>query len=432
MISILGLILSLAALIYLSFKRWNGILASLIATLILGITNKISVGSILFDYYMTGMVGFVQSWFLVFTFGAVFSEFLTRSGSVSSIAYKLMDVFGKKRAMLLVAVISCVLSIGGVNAYVMIFMIWPICVLLCKETQIPRGIWIGIFYLGMFAGMVFPGNPGMVNVVVSQGLQVSSASSPAYSFFIFILYFGLGMVYFRWQANRWKKKGIVYVEKESDKKFSLQTTEGTPGICKALAPMLTVIILFTLLSPSMGSTNALLISMVAGTVLCILLNFKVLKPQLKEALITGSGGGVNPTMTAAVVCGYLGMVTGSPAFQQVANGVMSISSGPYMQAFAACNIMAFVTGSGSAATVSILNAFQEAWLSAGVNTSILRGLMTVCLCGASLSPHCGGLHGVMGFTNSDLKETYIPVFGGVLCTAVITGLIGALIATFFM
>jgi hypothetical protein len=100
MLGYIGVILSLVLLVFLAYRRWNVIIISLIAALIVGLTNGLGVFTILSDFYMPGLVKFMASWFLVFTVGALYSEFMTRSGSVASIAYKLVDWVGKKQPAL--------------------------------------------------------------------------------------------------------------------------------------------------------------------------------------------------------------------------------------------------------------------------------------------------------------------------------------------
>ena len=67
MLGYIGVLLSLVLLVFLAFRRWNVILISLIAALIVGLTNGLGVFSILSDFYMPGLVKFMASWFLVFT-----------------------------------------------------------------------------------------------------------------------------------------------------------------------------------------------------------------------------------------------------------------------------------------------------------------------------------------------------------------------------
>lgn len=434
MIGYLGLLLSLGMLIFLTYRRYSPVISSFVAAIILGLMSGLEFWPIFTEYYMPSMVNFIQSWFLIFTAGAIFSELLTRSGSVTAIAYKLLDIFGKKNAILVVGLITAILTLGGVNPYVQIFLIWPICVVFSRETDTPRGIWIATFYLGMFAVYPFPGNPGVWNVMISTDLEVSGASQPIFSIFLTIIFFIFGYLYLKWRDASWRKKGIHYVATEKDQNMPVFEREQCLAFWIGILPMLTVIILYSLLTSgmlqiSLSGVNAVLVAMFAASVLCICLNFKVLKPQLKDALVKSSARGINPTITAALITGYLGVVMASTAYTGLVDGIRNLSGGPFVQAFVACSALAVITGAGgSVAFTPVLTAFKDTWMSAGVNAAALRPIMALPCGGASLAPHSGGLNGVLDYTGSSLKESYGPVFCGIFVNALVTGLIGAIVA----
>lgn len=436
MFGVIGFILSLVVLILFAYKGWHIILVAIIAALVAGLFSGINLWTLLSDGFMPGMVSFIQSWFLVFTLGSIFSEFLSRSGSVASIAYKMLDVFGTKNTTLVISVISVILTMGGVNPYVQIFLIWPICIVFSRETRIPRGIWIAAWYLGMFAPYNIPGNPTMANVIYVQNLGISAASQPIFSLILFAIYFISTSLFFKWRVNRWRAKGMEYTESEADKKFTVQARdEHYPGFFKAVLPMIAVIAVFILLTsniaflPSLSAVNAIYVGMVFGTVLCLLMNFKVLKNQLKDMIMNSVTGGVNPVITAGVVTGYLYVLMMTSTYQNMVTSILNIDAGPYLQVFIAANVMTFLAGSGVTAAQPILDTFQVSWIAAGANPGVLRSVMSANSAAVSLSPHCGGMQGVFGYTGSNMKESYGSILFGTLAFSVLTGFIASIIAT---
>lgn len=435
MLGIVGLVVSFAVLIFLMFRRYSAVIAALVASVILGLFNGLDFWTILSDCYLVSMVGFVKSWFLIFTLGAVFSEFLTRTGSVTAIAYKLLDVFGKDKAILVVGLISALLTLGGVNPYVQIFIIWPICVVFSRETDTHRGIWLAAYYLGMLCVYPFPGNPGVCNVMVSSGLQVSGASQPLLAVFLTVFYFASGYLYLRWREASWRKKGMGYVPTQKDEDMPAFERESCPNFIVALVPMVAVVALYAALTSSfvdigLSGVNAVLVAMAVSTILCILLHLKTIKGQIKDALVKSSTGGINPTIVAALITGYLGVVMATPAYSLLVENIQSLSGGPFIQAFVACSVLSSITGAGGTVAVTpVLDTFKAGWLSAGANAGALRPIMDVSCAGTSILPHSGGLNGVLDFTGSSLKESYGPIFWAVFVNALITGLVGAIIAT---
>lgn len=435
----IGLLLSLIVLVVFSYKRWNIILISIAASVIVALTNGIGIWEALDEYYMPTAVNFIQSWFLVFTFGAIFSELLNRSGAVTSITYKFMDLFGKENASLVISTIAAILTIGGVNIYVQIFMIWPMCIIFSKEIGIPRGTWLGVWYMGTFAGFNFPGNPSMPNIIVSQALGVSGASAMFFSILIFLFNFILGNIYFKWYISRCMKKNILYHDPEVDHQFTMIRRENSPKFWKSIAPMAFMIVVYSILSankltflPMFDSVSAVILAMVLGSVLCVILHAKILLPQIKPALTKSAGGGVNPVFTAAVVSGYLGVIMGTPMYDNLVGIITGIEVSPYIQVFIACNVLVFIAGGGGIAAPSILTAFKDGWFAAGIDPAVLRPVMAASLAGTCNNPYSGGLHGVFDYTKSDLKESYGAIFFGSFCVNLLTSLFAVFIAAFVL
>ena len=170
---------------------------------------------------------------------------MTRSGSVASIAYKLVDWVGKGNLLLVIAIIALMLTVGRVSPYVQIFILWPICVVFSKESNIPREIWIPVFYVGMLAAAAFPGSPTSTNAMLVQFLGVSAASAPVFSIFHVALYFILGMIYLRWQLKQWTNKGLKYVEHERDAKAVQVNRDDCSPFITSIIPMILVIITYS-------------------------------------------------------------------------------------------------------------------------------------------------------------------------------------------
>lgn len=439
MVGIMGIVVALAILIFLAFRRWNMILVSLIASVIVGISNGLGFWSIFSDYYMPGAAGFISSWFLIFTIGSVYSEFMSRSGSVTAIAYRLVDIFGKDKILLVMLIVCCLLTIGGINPYVQIFIIWPMAVVFSKEFDIPRGLWLSVFYLGLFTATAFPGNPGMANTVVSQILEVSAATAPVFSLAMFIVYFISGYMVIQFTRKKWAKQGKHYVETRRDTEMTGSDRNNCPGIFTALLPMILVIILYTGFSggwfavigiEKISASNAILLSMAVACLVCYLFNRKRLAGSEKDIVFKGMSGGINPTFAAAVISGFLGGITGSEGFAFFVTTVQTVGGHPYMQCLIAGNVLGFITGAGAVTAQTVLGTFGPGWIAnPAVNVGILRELTTCNVSGGiTLSPHSGGLHGVMGFAGTDLKESYPACILSVIIPSIVVNIVFTFIA----
>lgn len=440
LVSILGLAIAITLLVLLAFKKWNMFLVSLICAIIVGVTSKMNFWSILNDCYMPGFVKFFSSWFLIFTIGAVYSEFMSRSGSVTALAYKLIDVFGKKRILFVMLLFSLILNLGGVNVYVQIFIFWPMAVVLSRESNIHRGVWLSVFYVGFFSSLLFPGSPGMVNAVASQLLNCSVSTAPILSLIMFLIYAVVGYIIIHIIEAKWEKQGKFYVETEADRKMVVPNKENLPCLTVAVIPMVFLILSYIGLSSGwfefagierMASSNAILLSMGLASLVCYLLNLKRIHGNEKDILFTSMMGGINPTFSAAIIAGFLGVVTASQGYSIFAESVQNAGMSPYLQCCLAGNVLGFITGGGAVTAQAMLGSFGEAWLATpGVEVGILREMVVANASGGiTLSPHSGGLHGVMAFAGTDLKESYPICIAAVVIPSIVINIVFSILVT---
>ena len=436
MIGYIGVILAMALLIGMAYKRWNVMIISIVAALVAGLANGINVFEIFSGYFLPSAVAFIQRWLLVFTCGAIFSEFMSRSKSVVSIAYTLNKVAGKEWGVAIIAAISFVLTLCAVSPYVQIFILWPICVVFARETKIPRGIWIAAFYVGMMAVSCFPGSSSGTNIMVVSLLGVSAASAPGLALVYVILYFVLGVGYLMWQSKKQLNKGNLFVESARDAKLSVNDDGTAPNIVIALIPVIVVLALvITLTSGTFGvkldGTASVYTAIAAGCLVCLLLNFKTLKPQLKEMLVKSSTGGINPTMNAALITGFVGVVSATAAFTSFTESIQNLGGHPYFQVYLATNIISFVSASATVSIPTVVNTFGASWLAAGVNPAVLRPLILGNASPFTLGPHSGGLHGVMDFAGSNLKDCYSYCFVAIMLNSLRCGGVITVLAVLF-
>lgn len=425
MLGIIGVLLSLAALTFLSFRRWNPIICGIIGALIAGLTNGFGLFELLNDYYIPGFISFIKPWFLVFLLGTVYAEFMSASGSVATISYKMIDVFGKKRVLLVVASVTALLIYGGISAYAVIFILWPICLIFSKETNTPKRLWVPAIYLGMLTVGVIPGSPGMSNVVASQMLGTSPTAAPVLGLVAFAVAFALGYFYLEKSLKKLNKQGLGHELSEAQMNAAAREDKNLPGFWVAILPMIILLILYMGLTKGifafagiekMTSSNAIILAMAISTVICALLNLKRV-PNMKATLMKGSMACINPLIAAAVITGFVGVIAATPAFKSFVSAIVNLPGHPYFQVLIAGNLTAAITGSAMVAAQIIINAFGSAWLAMGINPEVLTRLITVCVGGSCIVPHSGGVAGILEYTGSTLKECYTRTFtvtGGVL------------------
>ena len=104
--------LALLGLMYFAYRGWSIIL---IAPFFAGLAALASIFDILPVYselYMTRLAEYVKTYYPVFLFGAVFARLMEKGGLASSVAGKIVEVLGEKRAILAV-LMGCGEPSGG-------------------------------------------------------------------------------------------------------------------------------------------------------------------------------------------------------------------------------------------------------------------------------------------------------------------------------
>lgn len=97
MLGIIGIILAILFLMIGSYKGLSALPLTLLAALIVVLTNGMGLWESFSSLYMDGYVGTYLNYFLIFCCSALYAHVMTESGSTLSIAYKLLGWFGKKR-----------------------------------------------------------------------------------------------------------------------------------------------------------------------------------------------------------------------------------------------------------------------------------------------------------------------------------------------
>ena len=107
--SLLGLLVGLGLLIYLTMRGVELLIAAPLCALLVALTSGFALfpqmaaqGAPAFTAaYMQGFVGFVQTWFLMFLLGSLFGKVMEASGAADSVAVWIVRLFGASHVVLI-------------------------------------------------------------------------------------------------------------------------------------------------------------------------------------------------------------------------------------------------------------------------------------------------------------------------------------------
>mgnify|MGYP002571576667 CR=1 FL=1 len=132
MLSLVGIIVGLALLIFLAFRGKSLLWAAPVCALLVAFTGGLDMFTAYTQNYMEGMVGFVKEWFPAFMLGAIFGQIMQDSGGAVSLTKAVVKLVGRDKAIFASVLCGGVLAYGGISGFVIIFSMYPIVLGLFK------------------------------------------------------------------------------------------------------------------------------------------------------------------------------------------------------------------------------------------------------------------------------------------------------------
>lgn len=418
-IGVIGLLLAIACLIILSYKGVNAFVASMIASAVVIITNAMPVWGTFAGAYATAMKDFVGSYFLLFGLAAAYGEFMKVTGSAESVAATLFKLFGVKWAPLACILVTLLMAMGGISAFVIVFAVYPVAAPLFRKANITKELMPAIFLCASVTlCLCLPGNPTSTNALLTReeyGLGVNAFSAPTMGIIACVVGLVLAGVYITWQARRQTARGNGYVISGTD---SLEEADkNLPPFWSSILPLIVVIAMMFALKNIMSAVDCINTSLCVAMILTVIFNSKVFFGAEKSHTIvktftTGFWSSITALVLTAGVMGFGGVVQAAPGFQYFVDFANSLSQtfNPYVSASVAVNVVAGVTGTALGGLQIFANTLLPNYINLGINPEAFHRLLTIACCGLDTLPHCATFITMCSVCGVTVKGSYKHVF----------------------
>ena len=421
-IGIAGLMLGIVALIMISYRGINAFVASLVATAIVIVTNQMSFWNSFTTFYSEGMRNFAGSFFLLFGLAAAFGEFMKVSGSAESVAAQLFKIAGPKWSPVACLLITLLMAMGGISAFVIVFAVYPVAAPLFRKANITKETMPAIFLCASVTlTLALPGNPTSTNALLTMtNLGTDAFAAPVMGIIACAVGIVIASILLMWMTKRETAKGNGYVE--LDGKAAVATDDkNLPPFWSSILPLLTVIVLMLLLKNRMPTVHAITTSLLAAMALVVLLNLKVVGKKTIATFSTGYWASITPLMLTAGVLGFAAVVQKAPGFQHFMNFAMGISDtfNPYVSGAIAVNIVAGITGTALGGLQIFRDTMLSSYLGLDINPQAFHRILVIASSGLDTLPHCATFITMCTVCGVSIKKSYKHVF----VVAVITPLI---------
>ncbi|WP_105113973.1 GntP family permease [Streptococcus suis] len=432
-LAILGVLLAVVAIIYLTSKNLHVIVAAPVASLIILVTNQMNIIEAMLgkeQSYMAGLAGFLINNFVIFMLGSILARYMEASGATLTIANSILKVMGKDspyKVLLAIALITSILTYGGVSIFVVIFTLLPLSRPLFKELNIN---W-ALFPLPVFMGAstytmtTLPGTPSIQNVIPTKVLGTSLTAAPLISLAASLVLLLFGLFYMAYCLKKSLANGETYTEDDDDTVVDL--AEKRPNLLFSILPLLSLIGTIFLLNKT---PNVLAIGLLVSIVLSAILFYPYL-PNQKELLNSGATASIVPAFATSSTVAFGTVLTLSAGFAVIQEWIQQIPGSPLISLSVSTALLSGIIGSSSGAVGIASSNFLPAYLEMGINPEILHRVVVVASAILTVVPQSGVMitfHNLSKISmKRGLKYSFVLVtVGHILALMVILALVGLL------
>ena len=436
MISMIGLILSLALIIFLAYKGYSTIITApivaLLTVLLIGGDSNTHLMVHYTEVYMGGFAGFVKNYFPIFLTGAIFAKLMEEALYAKSIANFITKNLGKDKTILAVVLAGAILTYGGVSLFTVAFVLYPIANVLFKESNIPKRLIPGTIALGAFTFTMtaLPGTPEIQNVIPMRYFGTDTFAAPLIGVVASILMLLLGLTWLTYRVRKAHSNSEGYGNYNIEDKSS--ENKNIPKILLAVTPILIIFISnlffskvfyklvdgsylskYNLVLDNVSGTWSVIISIVIAILFIILINFKKIS-NLNQVLNQGISNSFLPLLSSSAIVGYGSVIKSLPVFITLQSVILNLSSNPIISEALSVNIICGITASASGGLTITLDALAPTFISMSqalnISPEIMHRIASLASGGLDTLPHNGAVITTLAICGLTHKDSYKDIF----------------------
>ena len=427
MVSIIGLVLGLALLIYTAMRGVNLFIAAPLCALLVALTSGLNIfpgaeeSASFITSYMDGFASFVAAWFFMFLLGSLFGKFMEDTGAADSIAHWIVSKIGKKHAVLAVVLSCALLTYGGVSLFVAAFSVYPLALSLFKDANLPRRfIPASLAFGSVTFTMTSAGSPEIQNWIPIKYLGTSPFAAWEVSLVVAIFMASFGYWWLNKMIRSAVNKGETFDVRAED---PVNEERDLPHPITGVIPLLVVLVISFLLHDSLQQ-YALIIALLSGVVSIVIMNGKHFR-SMQLAITHGTTGALVAIGNTAAVVGFGAIAKESEGFALAVEMMTSLPGNELIGAAVAVSVIAGLTGSASGGQAIALPILAPHYTELGVAPSELHRIVSISSGALDSLPHNGY---VVTTIRAICGETHQAAYGPMAAVTVLVPLMGLILA----
>jgi len=209
---LLGILVSLALLLWLAFRGCSVLLLAPAAAILAAAFSGQPLLASWTQIFMESASRFLAQFFPLFLLGALFGKLMDDSGSVTAIADFMTQRLGEKRAVLAVVLAGALVTYGGVSLFVAFFVLVPMAQALFRAANLPRRLMPAAIILGTstFTMTALPGTPAIQNAIPMPFFGTTPFAAPGLGLVAAAIMLGMGLWWLARAEARARRSGIGY------------------------------------------------------------------------------------------------------------------------------------------------------------------------------------------------------------------------------
>lgn len=425
-LSIIGIFLGLAVLIFCSMKGLSVFISALLASIVIALTSGVSLQTALLTDFVTGFVNFISGNFMVFAAGALMGKAYEITGGAKAVARLFIKLFTVKFAPYAIFLAITVMTWGGIAGFVLAFSVFPIAVEIFREANLPRSMIPGIVVAGCCTISSWgPGSAQPVNNIYATNFQTSLMGAPVPSVIMAAASLVTTILLLAICIKRAQAKGERFVGSEWDVP---ESNADLPNGIVALIPLAVALITINVrINGQVILPTAFGIFVGAAVAILLMFRFKTDDKPLTTHIGAAFQNALTSIGNTAAMAAVGTVAQATVGFTFLLNALVNMGGNALISAAVCSGIICGVTGGATGGTSLIGPTLAGIYGNMGLDLSMVGRIINATGHVTGTLPNCGFVNTtITGIAHDSYKACYKYVF--FFCTmanlaAVIVGIV---------
>lgn len=430
----IGMILGIIVLIILCVKGFNVLFSTLLASIVVIIFNALPFWDSILTTWTNGMANFFGTYFLFFTLAAAYGEVMKVTGAAETIANAIFRLVGAKFTAFATLLVTWALAYAGINAFIVVFAVYPIAMPMFKNANISKNLMPAIFLYGsVVLNVCTPGCNSALLIALSEGLGLTLLDGTGLQLCILIAALVFGFFYVTLRAKKMLDKGEVFVPSESDTQLAMDhAAKGLPPLWSSLLPVVVMVIIRNvMIKCGAGTFPASYTAIIIAIILLLVFQRKYCVGVAYKTFHKGFFGAIDILLLNGGTMGFAAVINSCAAFALFTNFAVWLGSvvNPYVSAIASVSLFSGITGASLSGSTIFANLMADTFLNMGVNPTALYRIVATASMGLDTLPHCPTFLAMAAVCGVTAKKTYNHVFWCTVVAPIALAFFGVLVAS---